>query len=64
MELLSKSTINSIKWRLLNDGATSFSDDEIDRIMSKTCAPTSNAKRAKHLRDCGILKYNEHEIHR
>lgn len=57
MESLSIKNIEAIKWRLINDGATSFSDAEIERIMSKTCAPKINTKRAKMLRDLGLIKY-------
>lgn len=51
----------AIKWGLYHSGAASFSDEEINKWAKNTCTPKSNAKRAKQLRDKGLLKYSKIE---
>ncbi len=60
MELLNN-RLEALKWRMYHEGATSFSDSEIERTLKGTCSPIMNMFRAKELRDLGLLKYNKDE---
>jgi hypothetical protein len=53
--IITEYQIQRIKWRLINDAATNLSDEEIERVFSKTCTPTPLIKAAKILRDKGLL---------
>jgi DNA repair protein RadC len=53
--IISQYQIERIKWRLINDGAANLSNEEIERILSKTCSPIPLINAAKELRDKGLL---------
>ncbi len=54
--MLNSRTIALINAKMIDKGAIDLSDKEIARCFEKTCAPRINIKRAKYLRDLGLLK--------
>ena len=60
--IISEYQIERIKWRLINDDAANLSDEEIERIFSKTCSPIPLINAAKELRDKGLLKISPNQL--
>ena len=53
---LNKKDIGLINSKMFNESAIDLSDKEIERCFKNTCVPDVNIKRAKYLRELGLLK--------
>lgn len=51
----------ALKWRLAQCSCASLSNKDIEAALLRTAAPSANIKRARHLRDSGLLTESDLE---